>query len=64
MAHAQPDECPDCNGRGWFYTDNGPSPQKWGCDECAGTGEYVWAGVIEAGLVSVALPVGMPGAVA
>lgn len=30
--------CPECNGRGYFYSDNGPAPREIDCDWCGGDG--------------------------
>lgn len=61
MSHPHPDDCPECKGRGYFLSDNGPAPQEYDCPECDGTGEYVWAGLVPANPM---LPVGMGGLVA
>lgn len=32
--------CDECNGRGWFYSDNGPAPRTVECTDCDGAGEW------------------------
>ena len=32
-------ECFYCDGQGWNYSDNGPSPSKFQCSECQGNRE-------------------------
>jgi hypothetical protein len=32
--------CGECNGRGWFYSDNGPAPRTVECADCDGAGEW------------------------
>lgn len=30
--------CPDCDGIGWFHSDNGPAPREYACEACEGDG--------------------------
>lgn len=30
--------CHECNGRGYFASDNGPAPAEFDCEVCGGTG--------------------------
>lgn len=30
--------CPDCKGRGYFWSDGGPAPRRDDCDWCGGSG--------------------------
>lgn len=31
--------CPECNGAGYFFSDNGPSPIEFECEVCEGSGK-------------------------
>lgn len=32
--------CPECEGLCTFYSDAGPSPREYDCDECGGAGGW------------------------
>lgn len=45
------DTCPECNGRGWFYCDAGPSGDTETCSYCDGAGSWDDLGIIESAAV-------------
>lgn len=30
--------CSECDGIGWFHSDNGPAPREYPCEACEGEG--------------------------
>jgi len=56
-AHAfTEDRCPECKGRCYFLSDNGPAPQEYDCPECDGSGIYVWDGLVPHNVFQTAKP--------
>jgi DnaJ-class molecular chaperone len=43
--------CTECSGRGWFYSDTGPSGDRDVCNSCDGAGDWDDTGYIERAVV-------------